>query len=220
MPEAAGAPELSSEQLVDEPYEPTLISSERVFDGKVWDLRSEVFDYNGGELTRQFVDHTGAVGVLAMDAEDRVLVLQQYRHPVRLRDWELPAGLLDVEGEDPLAAAKRELQEEADLRADTWHLLTQFVPSPGGSSEVIRVYLARDLHAADVAFDREGEEADMVARWVSLDEVVQAALAHRVQNAPLIIAALTAQASRAGGWASLRPADSPWPNQPHRGAVR
>jgi len=133
--------------LVDEPVEYPLVESERVFEGRVWDIRRDTFELAGHRLVREYTAHTGAVGVLALDADDRALLIKQYRHPVRTRDWEIPAGLLDIDGEDPLSTAKRELAEEADLEASEWAVLADFATSPGGSNEVIRVYLARDLRA-------------------------------------------------------------------------
>ena len=121
-------------------------SSELSFAGRVWDVRSEHVDLGeGGVVVRDFVDHTGAVAVLAIDDEDRVVLVQQYRHPVGAFEWELPAGLLDVDGEPAHVSAARELHEEADLVAGEWHLLLDHYTSPGGSSEALRVFLARDL---------------------------------------------------------------------------
>ena len=200
--------------LSDELVEPEILTSERVFDGMVWGVRAETFRYGDGELRREFLDHTGAVAVLALDDEDRVALIKQYRHPVRTREWEIPAGLLDIEGEDALVAAQRELGEETDLRAGRWDLLSEFATSPGGSDEVIRIYLARDLSATDAAFEREAEEADMELRWVALDEALDAVLARRVQNPSLCLAVLAAHAFRARGWAGLGDASSPWTRHP------
>jgi ADP-ribose pyrophosphatase len=97
-----------------------VVSSERVFAGRVWDIRSDRFRFGGHELVRDYMDHTGAVAVLAVDEQERILLINQYRHPIRSRDWELPAGLLDVDGEDLQSAAVRELAEEVDLAADEW----------------------------------------------------------------------------------------------------
>lgn len=190
-------------------------SSEVVFDGFVWDVRRESFTYGGSTLRRDFVDHPGAVAVFAMDDDDRVMLIKQYRHPVRRREWEPPAGLLDVKAESPLDAAKRELAEEVDLEADDWAVLSDYLTTPGGNNEAIRIYLARGVRATGSAFAREGEEADMESRWVPLDEIVDAALASRVQNPSLVIGALAAHASRARGWSTLRPADDPWPARPN-----
>jgi len=180
--------------LADEASDPLIVSSERVYEGKVWNIRSEVFDYDGREITREFVDHTGAVAVLATDADGRVLLIQQYRHPIRSRDWEIPAGLLDVAGEDPLAAAKRELAEEVDLVATDWTPLSEIYTSPGGSNELIRIYRARGLSASTEPFTRSEEEADIVKRWVPLDEAVAAVLDGRMKNSILSIAVLAAHA--------------------------
>ncbi|WP_373317441.1 NUDIX domain-containing protein [Protaetiibacter mangrovi] len=171
-----------------------LVWSHRVYEGRVWDIRRDRFRFGDHELERDYVDHTGAVAVLARDAEDRVLLINQYRHPIRSRDWELPAGLLDVEGEDPLAAARRELAEEADLVAEDWSELLVFATSPGGSDEVIRVYEARGVSAAPEVFDRTEEEAELLLRWVPLAEVVEAALAGRLRNSILLLAVLAADA--------------------------
>ncbi|SMH40602.1 ADP-ribose pyrophosphatase [Rathayibacter oskolensis] len=205
---------MSDRELADELVEPEILTSERVFDGMVWGVRAETFRYGDGELRREFLDHTGAVAVLALDDEDRVALIKQYRHPVRAREWEIPAGLLDIEGEDALVAAQRELAEETDLRADRWDLLSEFATSPGGSDEAIRIYLARDLSATDSVFDREAEEADMELRWVDLDEAVDAVLARRVQNPSLTIAVLAAHAFRSRGWVGLGDASSPWTRHP------
>ncbi len=202
--------------LRDDAVNLEVTSSERVFEGRVWDIRRETFDL--GEttgITRDFVDHTGAVAVLAMDERDRVLLIKQYRHPVGYRDWELPAGLLDLDGEPPLAAAQRELAEEADLVAESWNLLSEFMTSPGGSNEVIRVYLARGVSATADVFERTEEEAEIELRWVPLDEAVDAVLARDLQNSILAIAVLSAAAGRARGWQNLASADVSWPRHPH-----
>ncbi|WP_420898615.1 NUDIX domain-containing protein [Cryobacterium algoritolerans] len=185
-----------------------------VFDGKVWDVRRDTFDYAGSGIVREYLDHPGAVAILAIDDQDRALLIKQYRHPVRVREWELPAGLLDEDGEHPLIGAQRELAEEADVTAGDWNVLSEFYTSPGGSNEVIRIYLARGLAAASDVFERTEEEADIEIRWVPLDECVDAVLARRLQNPSLVIGVLAAHASRARDWGSLAPADTPWPRHP------
>ena len=202
--------------LADVPIEPAVTRSEKVFGGHVWDVVSEDFDYNGASITREFVDHPGAVAVLALDDNDRILLIQQYRHPIRARDWEIPAGLLDVDGEEPLEAARRELAEEVDLAAARWDVLAEFWNSPGGSTEAIRVYLARGLTELP-AFDRVDEEADMERRWVPLDDVVAGVLARRLQSPSLAFGALAAKLSRDAGWSTLTPGDAPWPRHPRLG---
>jgi 8-oxo-dGDP phosphatase len=204
----------SPDPLADELLEPDVLDSELVYDGMVWGIRQERFRYGDGEIRREFMDHTGAVAVLALDDRDRALLIRQYRHPIRAREWELPAGLLDVTGEDALVGAQRELAEEVDLQAAEWHVLVDFLTSPGGSNEALRVYLARGLTATAEVFDRTDEEADIEKRWAELDEIVDAVLAGRVQNSILAIAALAARTARETRWASLRPADAPWTRHP------
>ncbi|WP_346007226.1 NUDIX hydrolase [Janibacter terrae] len=206
-------------RLRDELVSLSVTASEVVFDGAVWDVRRDTFELEGQTLVREVVDHPGAVAVLALDEDDRALLIRQYRHPVAAHEWEVPAGLLDVAGEDPLVGAQRELLEEADVTADEWWVLVDYFPSPGGMNEAIRVYLARGLHEVPEGerHARDGEEAHLEYRRVPLDEVAEAVLAGRVHNSTLIVAALAARVAREGGWVSLRPANSPWPEHPaHR----
>ncbi|WP_369797305.1 NUDIX domain-containing protein [Agreia sp. Leaf283] len=205
-------PEQVQGLLADDRVDLPIVSSDIVFQGKIWDVRRETFDYNGQQITREFVDHTGAVSVLAVDDEERVLLIKQYRHPIRAREWEIPAGLLDVADEDPLEAAKRELAEEVDLAAASWSVLSDYVTTPGGNNEAIRVYLARDL-TETAAFAREDEEADIEKRWVPLDEALDAVVARRIQNPSLVVAVYAAAISRSRGWSTLGAADAPWPQR-------
>jgi 8-oxo-dGTP pyrophosphatase MutT (NUDIX family) len=180
--------------LADEPFEPPIISSTVGFTGRVWNVLHDEFDYDGHPLVREYVQHPGAVAILARNDADEVLLIQQYRHAIRLRDWEIPAGLLDVGGEAPLAAAKRELEEEVDLVADSWEHLGTFFSSPGGSSELIQVFEARELRSCEAAFHRTEEEADIVRRWVRLDEALAGVLDGRLRNSILAYAVLAAHA--------------------------
>lgn len=180
--------------LADLPDRAEVIESRRVYEGRVWDIRRDRFRFGDHELERDYVDHTGAVAVLALDDAGRVLLINQYRHPIGTRDWELPAGLLDIPGEDPLVAAQRELAEEADVVATRWQELITFATSPGGSDETIVVFEARGLSASSEGYTRTEEEADMVLRWVPLAEIVEAALAGRIRNSILLVAALAAHA--------------------------
>ena len=190
-----------------------MVASDLVYDGMVWDVRSDTVRYGNGEIVRQYIDHPGASAIVAVDEDDRVLLIQQYRHPIRHRDWEIPAGLLDVPGESPLETARRELAEEVDLVASRWNVLVDMLPTPGGSNETIRVYLARDVTAVP-AFERSDEEADIETRWVPLDDVVDAVLARAVQSPSLVVGALAAAAARARDWATLAPGDEPWLRHP------
>lgn len=183
----------SAANLRDEPFTPEVLSSDLVYSGAVWDVRSDRVRYGEGEMVRQYVAHTGAVAVVALDDEGRVLLIQQYRHPIRHRDWELPAGLLDVENESPLRAAQRELAEEADLVANKWVPLVSTFTTPGGNSEVIHIYLATGISAAPDIHVREDEEADIRVEWVPLSEAADAVMEGRMHNAILAVGVLAAE---------------------------
>ncbi|KYH44277.1 ADP-ribose pyrophosphatase [Branchiibius sp. NY16-3462-2] len=206
--------------LADRIEPATILSSKTSFAGHVWDVRTDVVDLGGegGTVTRDYVQHPGAVGIVTLRGEpgrEELLLVRQYRHPVRALEWELPAGLLDVAGEPPYEAAARELAEEAHLGARQWHVLVDMFSTPGGSSEAIRVFLARDVFdSVAEGFIREGEEAGMTCGWIDLDAVVVAALEGRLHNSLLIAGALAATASRERDWTTLRPADAPWPEHP------
>ena len=182
----------TAETLRDEPFEPEVLQSDLVYQGKVWDVRSDRIRYGDDEIVRQYVDHTGAVAIVALDDAGRVLLIQQYRHPIRHRDWELPAGLLDVAGEEPLEAARRELAEEADLVAAHWEPLVSSWTTPGGNDEIIHIFLATGVEAAAAAHDREDEEADIRVEWVPLADAVDAVLDGRMRNGILAIGVLAA----------------------------
>ncbi len=202
--------------VADEQADLVVRSSATVHRGMVWDVRRDEVELGDGQtVTREVVAHTGAVGVIALDERDRVLLLRQYRHPVRSYLWEAPAGLLDVEGEDPLVAVRRELAEEGDLTADEWHVLVDFYNSPGGSTEAFRCYLARGLHEVpqEDRHDREHEERGMVPAWVDLTEARDLVLAGRLHNPTTVCGVLAAAAARDAGWSTLRPADAPWPER-------
>lgn len=209
-----------SDQLADAIGSRPVRSSQVRFEGRVWDVVTDRVDLGAaGDVVRDYVRHPGAVGVLALDEQGRVPLVHQYRHPVGMTLWELPAGLLDVDGEPPLDAARRELAEEADLRAGRWHTLIDWLLSPGGTSEAFRCYLARGLSPVLEAelHSRQGEEQGMELRWVDLDEACTGVLAGRLHNPSLVVGVLAACAARDAGWTTLRPADAPWPEHPsHR----
>lgn len=196
-------------ELRDRPDRLPVLAREVGFSGRVWDVVSEVVDLGAaGVVTRDYIDHPGAVAVLPLDADGRVGLVQQYRHPIGTFEWEIPAGLTDEAGEPPLVTAQRELAEETDLQAAVWHRLLEVATTPGSSSETIGIYLARDLSEVPAAdrHDREGEELGMPLAWFPLDAVREAALAGRVRNMTLTVAVLAACAARDVGWRTLRPA--------------
>ena len=195
--------------LSDQPGRRPVLETTTLHHGMVWDLVRDTVDLGAaGTVRREYVRHPGAVAVLVLDDEDRVLLLHQYRHPAGARLWEPPAGLLDVVGEDLREAAARELAEEADLTAGSWWTLVDYLTTPGGSDEAIRVFLARDLQPVPEAerHVRVAEESDMELRWVPLDEAVAAVLAGQLRNPSTVVGELAAAAARARGWSGLRPA--------------
>lgn len=186
-----------SSPLSDEPVALTVTSRELLAEGRIVTLVRESFEYNDVPTAREFVVHPGAVAVAALDADNRVLLIKQYRHPVRSKAWELPAGLLDVEGEPYLEAAKRELAEEVDLVASDWSVMFDITASSGSSNEVVRIFLARGLSAAEANFEREAEEADIEIRWVPLADAVAAVLAGSIRNSILVAGVLAVAAQQA-----------------------
>jgi len=202
--------------LRDERSEPRVTSSEVLVHGAVFDLRRDVVDLDEhGSVTREYLDHAGAVIVVALreiDGVEHVVLLRQYRHPVRRTEWELPAGIRDVAGEDPMVTASRELAEEVELRAERWDLLIDVFASPGSTSEVMRIFLARGIsEVTDGGYERSGEEAGITGLWVPLDDAYAAVLEGRLHNPGAVVGIMTAWGARQRGWSTLRPADRPWP---------
>ena len=193
----------------------TVTASETVWSGRIVDMtKDHVVVVEGQEpVVREYTRHPGAVAVVVMRGEsgaEEILLERQYRHPVRASLWEIPAGLLDIPGEDPLIAAERELAEEADLAAGRWDVLVDYFTSPGSSTEPLRVFLARDIRDTETPFGREDEEATMEYAWVRLDDALAMVLDGRLHNPSAAIGVLATHAARGRGWAGLRPAESPW----------
>lgn len=192
-------------------------ASEVVFAGRVISVRKDQVSMPGDTSSqRDVVVHPGAVGVVALDDRGRVLLVEQYRHPVGRRLVELPAGLLDVHGEPGLAAARRELAEEAGTGARTWHVLVDALTSPGMTDESIRLYLARDVHHVEREVQQH-EELEMTASWVPLEDAVARVLSGDIENALACLGVLAAAHALRSGFSGLRPADAPWRARPAAG---
>ena len=193
------------------PHDYEVLDSARVYQGGVIAVRRDEVTMPGdATAVRDVVEHPGAVAVVALDEQDRVVVVRQYRHPVGRELDELPAGLLDKDGEPAVESAKRELAEEAGLAADEWSVLVDLLTSPGMSNEASRIYLARGLH--EVHRDiQEHEEAEMTSFRVPLDELVAGVLSGRYENSLLVAGVLATAAAAGDSYARLRSTDSPWP---------
>ena len=195
---------------MSDPHDHQVLASETVYEGRIITVRRDEVSMPGDTTSaRDVVEHPGAVGVVALDDGGRVLLVNQYRHPVRRRLDELPAGLLDVQGEPALETAKRELAEEAGYAADTWHVLVDTLTSSGMTDEAIRVYLARDLREVDRDV-QEHEELDLTTQWLPLEEAVRRVMAGELENGMAAVGLLAADRARQDGFASLRPGNAPW----------
>ncbi len=203
--------------MADHDFETT--ASHTVFRGNIIALRTDDVLMPGGVTAmREVVEHYGAVAVAALDDDEQLAMIYQYRHAVGRRLWELPAGLLDEPGEDPAAAAARELREETGLVARYWSVLIDVASSPGFCDEAVRVYLARGLdHVGRPEADHE--EADLTVHWVPLRRAVEQVLAGEIINATAAAGVLAAHAVVVDG-KPTRPLDAPWPDRPSAFAAR
>jgi ADP-ribose pyrophosphatase len=184
-------------------------SSETLHVGKIFALRADQVRMPGGKIaTREVIENFGAVAIVAVDDDGRIPMVYQYRHPIGRRLWELPAGLLDVDGEAPHLSAARELREEVGLQAETWQLLVDLDSAPGFSDESVRVYLATGLTEVDRP-ESHDEEADMTVKWYSLTEAVQRVFSGEIVNS-LAVAGVLAAYAVSEGIAEPRPVDAPW----------
>ncbi len=181
--------------------------------GQIVTLRRDSVRLPDGSLVgREVVEHPGAVAVVAIDDQDRVLMIRQYRHPAGATLWELPAGLRDIAGEPLLATAQRELLEEAGCKAADWRLLADYLSSPGISTERLRIFLARDLTIvpdAEREYVPEHEEAYLMVAWVPLADAVRGTLAGELHNGVAIVGILSAYVARGEDFRTLRQAGEP-----------
>ena len=195
------------------------ISSETLHTGKIFALRRDDVRMPGGKIvTREIVEHYGAVAIVAIDDEGRIPMVHQYRHPFGRRLWELPAGLLDVNGEAPQLTAARELREEAGLEAQTWQVLVDLDSTPGFSDESVRVYLATGLTQVDRP-EAHDEEADMTLQWYPIEDAAGRVFSGEIVNALAVAGILAAYAVR-NGLAQPRPVDTPWVDKSKAFAAR
>jgi ADP-ribose pyrophosphatase len=195
------------------------VSSHTRFRGNIIALRTdEVRMPGGGIATREVVEHYGAVAIAAVDDDDQLIMVYQYRHPVGRRLWELPAGILDQPGEDPLAAAQRELHEETGLTAQDWRVLVDVITAPGFCDESVRVYLARGLDNVGRP-EADHEEADLSVHRVGLRTAADQVLGGEIINSIAAAGVLAAYAAIVDG-RPTRGVDAPWPERSRAFAAR
>jgi ADP-ribose pyrophosphatase len=205
---------------VTSPHEFAVLSSDTLYAGRVVALRLDQVLMPGGRTAgREVVEHPGSVAILPLHDDDSVVMIDQYRHPVGRRIRELPAGLLDAPGEDPVTTARRELVEEVGYTARNWSVLVDMVASPGFSDEAVRVFLACGLTEVGRPTGDDDEEADLHVVRLPMAEAVRQVLAGEIVSAPTVAGLLALKARLADGVAP-RPVDAPWPDRPTRFAVR
>lgn len=194
------------------------VDSEILYVGSIFALRVDQVRMPSGNIAkREVVEHYGAVGIVALDDENNVAMVYQYRHPIGRRLWELPAGLLDLGDEAPHLTAARELEEEAGLAASDWRVLADLVSTPGFTDESVRVYLATGLTNVERP-EAHDEEADLQLKWFPLVEAVRMVFAGEIVNSLAVAGILAANTMPNTG--ELRPVDAPWIDRPHRLAER
>jgi 8-oxo-dGDP phosphatase len=200
-------------QFADQPAHWPVITSAERYRGKIINVRTDTVRVPEGTSTeREVVEHPGAVGIVALDDQYRVLMIRQYRHAVGRLLWELPAGLRDVAGEPTAQTARRELLEETGYQARDWHVLADYFSSPGITTERLRIFLARGLAEvpqADRTFVPVNEEAHLVLDWVPLDRAVALVLAGEIHNGVAAVGLLAAQVARQDNFGGLRDQDAP-----------
>ena len=190
-----------------------VLGSELEYQGAILALRRDRVAMPGGRTAeREVIEHHGAVAVVAIDDEDRIVLIEQYRHPLGRRLLELPAGLLDEPGEDPVDAVGRELTEETGLAAESCSVLVDVAASPGFTDETVRIFLAEGLSEVDRPEARD-EEADIELVRLSVEDALARVLSGEIVNASAVAGILAVAAVRSRS-VPMRPADAPWRDRP------
>ena len=185
-----------------------ILESAEVYRGAIWGIVRERFVFAGEELLRDYMQHMGAVAIVAVNDRDEILTITQYRHAASMDMVEIPAGLIDSLDEDPLDAAKRELKEETGYEATEWSVLVDVYNSPGSSTETLRIYLARNLTSGDWRqAELHGEEREIRRNFVPVNDALRSVLQGEWQSPSAVLGVLAFVASRD---IPHRAADSSW----------
>lgn len=196
---------------VDEYVAKPLLNREVTHRGRIWDIVHDTFDIGDFQISRDYIRHTGAVAIVAIDENAEILTIRQYRQPVGAYLVEIPAGLLDTPNEDPLLAAKRELAEEAGYVAKKWSVLVDFFTSPGSTSESVRIYLAEEVTRIESEeSERVDEESEIETRWVTSESALSSIRSGKWQSPTLVMGILAFMAFKYG-----RDSQTEWPARMH-----
>ncbi len=164
------------------------LGREDKFAGRIVTVHVDTVELPGGRTaTREVVDHPGGVAVLALDDDNNVLAVTQYRYPFGRMTLEIPAGKLDHPGEDPYAAGLRELEEETGAVPGRYESLGRILPSPGCYGEILHLYLARDLRMAAQHLD---EDEFLNVERIPFAEMVRRCLSGEIEDAKTVAAVL------------------------------
>lgn len=170
-----------------------IVGTERAYEGSFLKVdRVDIVLPNGDETTHEVIRHSGAVGIVAVDDDGRILLVRQYRTALERVTLEIPAGKLES-GEEPLACAERELSEETGYTADSIEYLCPIAPAAGYSDEVVHLFMATGLHPG--AAHPDADEF-VVSEWVPLDVLIDSVLDRRIEDSKTVIAALICDAIR------------------------
>jgi len=196
---------------VDEYVDKPLLNRDIAHRGRIWDVVHDTFDIGDFQISRDYIRHTGAVAIVAVNSNQEILTIRQYRQPVGAYLVEIPAGLLDSPNEDPLLAAKRELAEEAGCVAKNWSVLVDFFTSPGSTTESVRIYLAEEVTTIDFdESERVDEESEIVTRWVTSESALDNIKNGKWQSPTLVMGILALVAFKEG-----RDSHTQWPARMH-----
>ncbi|MFZ9308701.1 MAG: NUDIX domain-containing protein [Candidatus Nanopelagicales bacterium] len=200
-----------SDSWVDEYVDKPLLNREITHRGRIWDVVHDTFDIGDFQISRDYIRHTGAVAIVAINQQREILTIRQYRQPVGAYLVEIPAGLLDSPNEDPLLAAKRELVEEAGYVAKNWSVLVDFFTSPGSTTEAVRIYLAEEVLAIETEdSERVDEESEIETRWVTSESAISSIKNGHWQSPTLVLGILAFIALKNG-----RDSQTEWPARTH-----